>query len=744
MSVSLYDLLPGIIRLRDSEASGANPHLRRVVDATVQGEFNLAKAYLAGLSELYDFQLARPLFLALLAKTLGLSLSLDEVLSDKGEYASDIVDSFQIKGTVLSIVRECRHRGRASGAKLLELYKSTENAVDEYAVTQSDEFNIPAARVLWVDNQYDDDLVCDSSCESSCVSACQTRDELGEGPVTSDQIPYSEANALRKELDSIFPVHVLVPVLVRHADGVDTVPLVTDRIRGSSVVGIFNDVVPPMEDDLQVLITCTAACQMGCQEACEVLCEDSCQTTCETACQAACEGDCQATCQSFCQESCETGCQDSCQSFCQDACESACTGACESSCQQTCQSGCQSSDEGCVSFCEINCQTDAETGCKDSCQLICQSPAQLPCDCQSGCETSCQGSSCQATCEADCQTSFEYACATACEGACTAASCQLTCTSSFETPAEEKCTSVLLLRPVGNVNTQWTEWSAERIKDEVLAPNAGDGISASSGGVLTAQIWHFGSPAGSDNTEIKSASFNILCKVLGDARSLRLKLFIDNNTEVYNDIIAGNVDFSWVKIGIEAGWTIAQIKSNKLRMSVEETAVSLPGGSGILVDVAYWQMCLQVHDEGTILRPVRSVNSVWPQRDAIAISDAIYNPAKGDESYCASGGATEEQIWDCNPGIGDDSVTVAYVNILCKYMESGGKTVRVYLYNGNTRIEASTVMSFVNESATGSWYTVFIGGDDLTGMTRKDFRRVGVADSDGSQIAIDALYVELA
>lgn len=369
--VGLYDLLPLILRVRDSEASGGGgvtPILQRIV-GTVEDETEAMRLLITGMRDLLNPLLTTDLILALLAQQLGVTeFPFSEVESEPRQYVRDLVDSHSIKGTILSIIRESKARSINSGVFIHELWKTAVNAVDEYIADEVDvaypDSAYKAARVVYVEGDGSETVI--------------PSDGLTPGVFVDAQVPYSEAKEWRERLNNVFPIHVLLPVPTIRTPLEDENGEIDDGVGGKVYV-VFRDEYRVEGDALTVTTQCVSGCQLSCQDRCEALCELTCETTCETSCQAQCEADCQATCQSFCQQSCELGCQDPCQSLCQQSCEAVCESGCESACQQNCQNGCQAANESCQSFCEMNCQTPREVACGDACQVACQSNAQTPC-----------------------------------------------------------------------------------------------------------------------------------------------------------------------------------------------------------------------------------------------------------------------------------------------------------------------------------------------------------------------------
>lgn len=145
--VRLYELLPSLIRHRDSDASGAEPILEKIVDC-FQLEHDEQVELIDGIRDLFDLETTDTLVLGVIAKMLGSSLPFSTVIGDYSEYVKELVPSYKVKATLLSIERQLalRDLGRH---RIIELYKSSLNEVENYSVVRDDEHPYRAARVIF-------------------------------------------------------------------------------------------------------------------------------------------------------------------------------------------------------------------------------------------------------------------------------------------------------------------------------------------------------------------------------------------------------------------------------------------------------------------------------------------------------------------------------------------------------------------------------------------------------------------
>lgn len=377
--IGAYDLLPLVLRQKDSDASGdlpGGPILQQIL-AAIQEQIDSTAGLIEGLRGLINLESTSSLILALLTKALGSESPQELPLFHQREYAKELVNSYKIKGLVLSWIRMMKLKGLGN-YNPVELYKGSLNETVDYSASQSLSHPYRAARVLFT-----------SSIPYGLRMGAVLESVLPwEGPVdlrctnhsglVPGQLSYPDALSLVHDLQEVVPIQVLPPVPICTEDYPDWVKETCDGADGSRMVALFDEEPSNLiADDESLTLTCTGACQLSCQTKCAALCELSCKSSCEPVCQARCEHKCQNACMFFCQEACEQGCEDPCQSYCQDTCQSSCQSSCRQQCQQHCQGTCQSYEETCKGYCQAHCQTSIQYSCQDACELACQTPAQL-------------------------------------------------------------------------------------------------------------------------------------------------------------------------------------------------------------------------------------------------------------------------------------------------------------------------------------------------------------------------------
>ncbi len=486
MSIGLYDLLPLILRTRDSEASDGpdGPILKRVLES-IQAEVDTTTDLIEGLRDLIDIKSTDTLILSLLCK--GFGSTIPQNISDdfkKREFTRELVNSYKIKGMVLSWIRMIKLRELGNYTPV-ELYKSQYGENLNYSPVQTDEFPYRAARVLFQSSGYGaaleslptwDELIGGGSWEG-LLGPIQWQELLESGDwasilegrskelligqwckdhtgLVSNQLGYTQALALMNTIE-VVPIHVLPPIPVCSTVIADFVKETCDSLNGTTIHYSPADGKSFCQERCEYDVQNAACVTENCESFCEVNCEVV-QETYETP-----SGEDDVGCTTECQCGCVLGCEIACESSCEgDNCEIKCERNCQAGCQFTytlttdnlaytvvCKSACMAE---CQTKCNNGCQYTCASSCEESCQFACEGPCQVACEfhCQERCEQTCQDncqSYCQDTCEPTCQDGCQVACQTACQGSCEDAGqvctkgCQIACQTDKQSVCEGGC-----------------------------------------------------------------------------------------------------------------------------------------------------------------------------------------------------------------------------------------------------------------------------------------------------------------
>ena len=417
MAIGIYDLLPLVLRTRDQEASSgpSGPILQRLLGA-FQQEADFTEALILGLRELINLETTQNLILGLIARQLGCELPPNLSEFHRRESTKLLVDSYKIKGLVLSWLRAMKMASLGDFTPI-ELYKSELHERLHYSATHDPQlYPYRSSRVTFKPAGFRALLESLPPREGPISTECSDHSGL-----VANQLSYLESLSLLDSLGDIVPIHVLPPVPICITESEDTVKETCDGADGTTIHILhvactsscqvlcqyrrqpecenkcqvdLQTTYDLYRDELETTITCKGVCQGPCQSKCEYGpgCELGCVTSCEPTCQLACESKCQIQCEFFCQEECESTCQDKCQNYCQNDCEGKCQSNCQQGCQKRCEDSCESYHQICSKGCQAACQTDRQVKCREACEVACQSQFQ-----QGECKT--PGSTCDAGAE---------------------------------------------------------------------------------------------------------------------------------------------------------------------------------------------------------------------------------------------------------------------------------------------------------------------------------------------------------
>lgn len=342
----LYELLPLVIRFRDEEGGGLLSALFEVLEA----EYEVTEGEIRDFLKLHDPETVRFDLLPLLASFLGGDFPYEFSEKRVRQYVKNLVYMYKRKGTIPSW--EVRLREFGSPIEIVELWKRSLNEIAEYSDVRDEEHPYRAARVCF-------------------------RWKGEEDYAYGELCDYGISRYLLEKLESVRPIHVLVPVRKGGASFEEKAVVALENLSGKISLS-FSDEPEDVSDDFEVSFSCVSACQFSCQEKCEITCTLVCRSGCEPSCTYDCETFCQGVCDNYCQQSCqEGGCEEECQSSCQTSCRQE---GKEYPCAKTCQSPCvtcQASSETCVTYCQQWCQLEDQFVCNTACQFACQQESQF-------------------------------------------------------------------------------------------------------------------------------------------------------------------------------------------------------------------------------------------------------------------------------------------------------------------------------------------------------------------------------
>jgi hypothetical protein len=300
--MALWDLIPRIVRYKDSLASGgpdAVGNFQKVVECLEQ-EVGVTETEIREFGRIMDVDITDPEFLLFISATLGTMVDSGLGLPFQRWFVKNLVGFYKVKGTHLGWDKQFRW---VEGIlyKAWELWKSVPYEEGDYSRFSDYTHQLRAARF---DLYY--------------------LDPLGNPVFLSP----TDASQLVPVIESLRPIHVVLRHNMERVDQEETLR-VSDSLAGSGLVGTYSDSSGGILDGpggVTVDVTCQVTCESSCQAYCETTCEYS---ACQVACQGGCEGsgeahqpcalDCRARCEAG---SCEQGCQSgSCQSGCQACAE---------------------------------------------------------------------------------------------------------------------------------------------------------------------------------------------------------------------------------------------------------------------------------------------------------------------------------------------------------------------------------------------------------------------------------------
>lgn len=303
MSLSIYNLLPYILRFRDHLASSGVKDEGNVelwcqcVDEII----NDFSEDIEGIRDLEDLDRCPIQFLPLLSRLLGVRPSPDWSEAKKRMFLKAAWVLWRIGGTRQSWVSTLNIRGW-TGYFPWELWKSKIYEEFDYALYPDYDHRYKAARV---------DI---------------------RTPTQNVQPPRHGIFSPKDYVEPYRPIHVTLRYDGTSYKYVAEAPGISDGDDlGDPSQVIFEDLEQidySIEADYSISFSCIGSCETSCQTQCTTTCEVTCEYgTCETSCESFCEGDCQNICEYDCQTGCEGTCEcydcqvDSCQVGCQVNCE---------------------------------------------------------------------------------------------------------------------------------------------------------------------------------------------------------------------------------------------------------------------------------------------------------------------------------------------------------------------------------------------------------------------------------------
>lgn len=444
-TIGVYELLPLMLRLKDQESSYTpdGTVLQKILDA-LQEQVDETEEFILGLRNLINLDITQDFILSLIVKAMGGTPLPNDTEFNQREMAKEQVNSYKIKGTVLSWVRMMKLR-TVGNFSVVELYKSELDERTSYSIVCTPSHPYRSSRVLFRGTSYGMGAVIESLPPWDNPVEQECEDHSGLVP---DQLGYASSVEILNLLEEVRPIHVWTPVPICITSCEDTIKDTCDGGEGSKIILSFRE-----PSSVSAMRPCKTSCELGCETACEEDCESSCQRSCELGCEPLCESSCQAGFEGVCQTACQTYCEDTCEASCEPTCQQTCqvsrtfnptfvvgdTLELITNCTSVCQTGCQ---EKCEVFCELSCESTCEEDCQARCEDECQISCEFFCQeaCEAACETPCQ-SYCQLACENTCQTACQMSCQKQCQSGCQnyEESCTAFCQTMCQTVVQERC-----------------------------------------------------------------------------------------------------------------------------------------------------------------------------------------------------------------------------------------------------------------------------------------------------------------